>query len=127
MGNEFYFGPAAILLSILKWSCCCSGVMTVSSSASTPIIEEMDVGGGAAAGWSVVVEVGEPLATAAAGESAPPAAPAGFAFLAFMRRFWNQILIWRSVRPRLAANSVRRGRHRYLEKENLLIMYVPTP
>ena len=44
-----YFGPVAILLSILKWS----GVMTVSSSTSTPIIiiieETDDVGGGGGA------------------------------------------------------------------------------
>ena len=42
-----YFGPVAILLSILKWS----GGMTVSSSTSTPIIiieETDDVGGGGA-------------------------------------------------------------------------------
>ena len=31
-----------------------------------------------------------------------------FSFLAFMRRFWNQILIWRSVRQSAWAISTRR-------------------
>jgi hypothetical protein len=41
----------------------------------------------------------------------------GLLFLAFMRRFWNQILICRSVNPSMSASSVRRGRQRYLKKE----------
>lgn len=39
-------------------------------------------------------------------------------FLYFMRRFWNQILIWRSVRDNAIANSILRGRHRYFVTVN---------
>jgi len=36
----------------------------------------------------------------------------------FMRRFWNQILIWRSVRPRACAISTRRRPVKYRLKWN---------
>lgn len=41
-----------------------------------------------------------------------------WSFLYFMRRFWNQILIWRSDRLSKLAISTRRGRHRYRLKWN---------
>lgn len=41
-----------------------------------------------------------------------------WSFLYFIRRFWNQILIWRSDRLSRLAISTRRGRHRYLLKWN---------
>lgn len=41
-----------------------------------------------------------------------------WSFLYFMRRFWNQILIWRSDRLSRLAISTRRGRHRYRLKWN---------
>lgn len=37
-----------------------------------------------------------------------------FSFFHFIRRFWNQIFIWRSVRPNMWAISIRRRRVRYL-------------
>jgi hypothetical protein len=50
-----------------------------------------------------------------AGEGPPEdeASPLAFwSFLYFMRRFWNQILIWRSLRFSRLAISTRRGRHK---------------
>jgi hypothetical protein len=37
---------------------------------------------------------------------------ARISFLSFIRRFWNQILIWRSVKQRAWAISIRRRRVR---------------
>ena len=52
------------------------------------------------------------------GESGLMLMLAGVSFLAFIRRFWNQILIWRSVRQRAWAISTRRLRVRYRLKWN---------
>lgn len=41
-----------------------------------------------------------------------------FSFFHFIRRFWNQIFIWRSVRHSACAISMRRLRVRYLLKWN---------
>ncbi len=43
-----------------------------------------------------------------------------FCFFIFIRRFWNQIFTWRSVRPSSSDSCVLRGRHKYLNEINLI-------
>ena len=55
------------------------------------------------------------------GESSRPSPPSSFdlfSFFHFIRRFWNQILICRSVRQRACAISIRLRRVRYRLKWN---------